>query len=121
MFTSPNIVTVTTDTFEQEVLKADRMVVVDFWGTQCGPCRMIKPHYERLANEYGDVAKFVAINIEDNKTLAKELGLRSMPTFRIYSGGNVIMEATGAPQFPVLENAIKVRRETLQYHNRASK
>lgn len=115
MFTNEKILTVTADTFEQAVLKSTRPVVVDFWGTTCGPCRMIKPRFEALADEFSDAFQFVAINIEANKELVKDLGLRSMPTFRVYFGGEARFEVTGIQTFNDLTAFLAGAKQT--YHD----
>ena len=76
----------TTATFEQEVLKADRPVLVDFNATWCGPCRMLKPTLDRVAEERPDV-KFVAVDIDDNSELAEEYEIFSIPCLILFKDG----------------------------------
>ena len=76
----------TTETFEQEVLKADRPVLVDFNATWCGPCRMLKPTLDAVAAERPDV-KFVAVDIDDNSELAEEYEIFSIPCLILFKDG----------------------------------
>lgn len=109
-----NILAVTAATYDQEVRKSDRPVVVDFWGTLCGPCKMIKPQFERLADLHGDRIKFVTVNVEENKDLVRELGIRSMPTFKVYDKGVVVHETVGAPLFGQLVGFLAILSERLK-------
>ncbi len=80
------IIEATTATFEQEVLQADRPVVVDFNATWCGPCRMLKPTLDAVAAERPDV-KFVAVDIDDNSELAEEYEVFSIPCLVLFKDG----------------------------------
>ena len=86
-----------TDTsFEQEVLKSDTPVLVDFWAEWCGPCRMIGPSLEDIAKEMDGKLKVVKVNIDENPEIASQLGIRSIPTLFIYKGGQKVDQMVGA-------------------------
>lgn len=103
---------VTTETFRLEVLQANQPVFVDFWGTHCGPCKMLAPQIEELARLYGDKIKFVAVEIDSNKELARQLNLRSVPTLRLYHSGALVNEAVGMTQFPAIVAALQSTHRT---------
>ena len=90
-------VTQTTDTaFEQDVLKADIPVVVDFWAEWCGPCKMIAPHLEQLAAEMGDKVRVVKVNIDNNPETPTRYGVRGIPTLMLFKDGEVAATKVGA-------------------------
>ena len=74
-------------TFEQEVLTADRPVVVDFWAPWCGPCRMIAPIMDELASEHGDRVKFLKMNVDENPEVATRYDVLTIPTVVLFEGG----------------------------------
>ena len=78
---------VTDANFEQEVLKADKPVLVDFWAPWCGPCRMVAPIVEELADEYDGKVEFVKVNTDDNPNTAVKYGIRSIPTLLVFKDG----------------------------------
>lgn len=82
--------------FEQEVLKSEKPVLIDFWATWCGPCRMIAPHIEEIAGEYSDRAKIFKLDVDNNQKTAMQYGIRSIPTILIFSGGEVVDTIIGA-------------------------
>jgi thioredoxin 1 len=87
---------VTDASFESEVLKADRPVVVDFWAEWCGPCKMIAPALEEIATELGDSAKVVKLNVDENPGVAGKLGIRSIPTLIVFRNGAAVAQKVGA-------------------------
>lgn len=100
-------VPVTDDTFEQEVLKSDKLTVVDFWAVWCGPCRMIAPVVEELAETYDGQAKFVKVDVDDQQRYAGQFGIRSIPTLLFFKGGKVVDQVIGAVPKGTLEAKVK--------------
>ncbi len=82
--------------FEQEVLKADLPVVVDFWAEWCGPCKVVSPILERLAEEYDGKIKFVKVDTEENFEIPSSYGILSLPTLLVFKEGQEIERITGA-------------------------
>lgn len=93
---SDKIVHVTDATFEAEVLKSDKPVLIDFWAPWCAPCRAIAPIIDDLAKEYDGRAKFVKINVDDNPQAPARYGVRGIPNLVIVKGGQVKDQIIGA-------------------------
>ncbi|AIB10556.1 thiol reductase thioredoxin [Azospirillum baldaniorum] len=87
---------VTDDSFEQDVLKADGPVLVDFWAEWCGPCKMIAPALDDLAKEYGGKVTVAKLNIDDNPGTPTKYGVRGIPTLMLFKNGNVAATKIGA-------------------------
>jgi thioredoxin len=79
---------VTDQSFEQDVLKSEVPVLVDFWAEWCGPCKMLAPTVEKVANEYEGKAKFVKLNIDDNNQVAQQFGIKGIPTLILFKDGS---------------------------------
>jgi thioredoxin 1 len=96
MADNPNVVTLTDDNFEDEVLNADQPVLVDFWATWCGPCRQIAPIIEDLADDFEGRAKVGKLDVDNNPKIAQEYGVRSIPTLLFFKNGEVEEQLVGA-------------------------
>lgn len=90
--------TVKTDTgnFDSDVINSDTPVVVDFWAEWCGPCKMIAPSLEEIADEMGDKVKIAKVNMDENPDLAAKYGIRSIPTLLMFKGGEPVAIQVGA-------------------------
>ena len=89
--------------FRQEVLNSDKPVLLDFWAPWCGPCRMVVPMVEAIADERPDI-KVGKVNIDEEFELAREFGVMSIPTLVVMKDGQVVRQATGArPKHQILE------------------
>jgi thioredoxin 1 len=93
---------VTDATFTNEVLEADKPVLVDFWAPWCGPCRQLSPIVEQLAVENSAKMKFVAINTDENPVTAQQFGIVSIPTLMVYKSGQLVKSIVGAKPKPML-------------------
>ena len=89
-------IAITDDTFEQEVIEADTPVLVDFWAEWCGPCKMIAPIVDDLANEYDGKIKFTKLDVDSNPNTAMKFGIRGIPTLLIFKGGKAVDQVVGA-------------------------
>ena len=90
-----SVQSVTDSDFEQEVLKSDKPVVVDFWAPWCGPCKAMSPLLDELASEVGDAVKVTKVNIDDNPNAPTQYGVRGIPTFMVFKGGEVVDTRVG--------------------------
>jgi thioredoxin 1 len=101
-----NVVEVTDATFESEVIKADKPVLVDFWAPWCGPCKAIGPVLSEIAGERESEVKVVKINIDDNQEYAFKLGVMSIPTLVVFKDGQPVDKIIGAHPKSTIEARI---------------
>lgn len=92
--------------FEEEVLKSDKVTMIDFWAEWCGPCRAIAPVVEELAGEYEGKAKVGKVNVDENPGVASQFGIRNIPTILFIKNGEVVDKQVGAVPKNILANKI---------------
>lgn len=94
---------VTDATFEDDVLKAEKPVLVDFWAEWCGPCRALTPELEKLAAEHSEKIEVVKVNVDENPATAAKFGITSIPAVYAFMGGENVKTSIGAKPKPALE------------------
>ena len=98
---------ITSKNFEEEVLKSDLPVLVDFWASWCGPCKMMTPVVEQISKDMNGKAKVCKVNIDEEQNLAMEYGIMSIPTFLIFKDGKVVNSAVGVRDKQELINLLQ--------------
>jgi thioredoxin 1 len=96
--TSEKIAHISDTSFEQDVLKAARPVLIDFWAEWCGPCKAITPMLNELAEEYRDKVTIVKLNVDENPKISQRFNVRSIPTLILFKNGQVEGQKVGAPR-----------------------
>jgi thioredoxin 1 len=97
----------TDQNFEQEVIKSDKLVLVDFWAAWCGPCQMMGPIIDELAQEIGDKVKVGKVNVEENPVMSDKFGIMSIPAIKIFKGGKEVKEFIGAQSKMILKSELE--------------
>lgn len=101
-----NVKIVDTNNFTSEVLEANQPVLVDFWAPWCGPCKMVGPIVETLAEENADKLTVAKINVDENKSLAAQFGIRGIPTLAFFNNGQEVKRVVGAQGKAQLQKVI---------------
>lgn len=105
---SNDVVTLEDGTFENEVLKSDLPVLVDFWATWCGPCKAIAPVVEQIATDFKGKVKVGKMDIDKHQGVAQKYNIRSIPTLLVFKGGKVVDTVIGADRTRILDSVKKV-------------
>ena len=104
---SKNVQIVNQHNFESEVLKSDKPVLVDFWAAWCGPCRMVSPVIDQLADEYEGKLKIAKVNVDENPELAGKYDIMSIPSVFIFNNGSKVDGVIGARPKQVFDEMLK--------------
>ena len=97
----------TSQNFEEKVIKSDKPVLIDFWAEWCGPCKMIAPTIESIAVEYADKLVVGKINVDNEPVIAQKYGIRNIPTMLVFKGGVVVDKLVGAMAKPALVSKLQ--------------
>lgn len=90
-----SVITITNENFENQVIKAEKPVLLDFWASWCGPCRMVSPIVDEIANERADIV-VGKVNVDEQPNLAAKFGVMSIPTLVVLKNGKIVNQAVGA-------------------------
>jgi thioredoxin 1 len=93
-------------TFEQDVIKSDVPVVLDFWAEWCPPCRALAPTFEELAKQYAGSVRFLKLNVDENSTVPQRFGIKGIPTLIFFDGGHEVERVVGASSREALTRII---------------
>jgi len=100
-------VVLNSENFENEVLKSDKPVLVDFFATWCGPCKMTAPHVAKIAENYDGKIKVGVLDVDQAPDIAQNFGVSSIPTLLVFNNGEVVNQHVGSANYPVLEAMVK--------------
>lgn len=104
---SPNVIHVTDQSFSDEALGSDIPVLVDFYAEWCGPCKMMAPHVDELADELKGKVKFAKLDIDHNNETATKYGITGVPTLILFKGGKIVNQQIGAMSKPALKSFVQ--------------
>jgi thioredoxin 1 len=104
---NPSIVTIAGGNFAAEVTASDKPVLVDFWAEWCGPCKMLSPVLDELATELGDTVKIAKVNVDDNRDLALQFGIKSIPMLLFFKDGEIKDKVVGLMPKDTLAQKLK--------------
>ncbi len=102
-----DVLEVTDENFEKEILQSDIPAMVDFWATWCGPCYIVAPIVEELAREYAGKVKIAKMDVDQNRYTPSRYGIRSIPTLILFKNGKVVQTIIGAHPRSIIEEEIK--------------
>ena len=102
-----NVMEITDDNFEEEVIQSEKPVLVDFWAPWCGPCKAIGPAVAELADEFGDKVKFAKCNVDNSPMVPGKYGIQSIPTLLFMKDGNVENQIVGLVPKAKIEKVVK--------------
>ena len=111
---------ITDSNFEKDVLGSEKPVLVDFWAEWCGPCRMIAPSVEAVAEEYGEKAGFFKMNVDENMNVPQRYGIRGIPTLILFKGGQEQERIVGAVSRDAIAKVVGKYVETAADARRSS-
>ncbi len=100
-------ITLTLANFEEEVLRSDKPVLVDFWATWCGPCRMLAPVIAQIAEEQEGIIKVGKIDVDEEPELAIRYGISSIPTLKVFKDGQMVKSSVGVIPKPMIEAMLR--------------
>ena len=100
-------ITLSESNWEEEVIKSNIPVMVDFWAAWCMPCKMISPAVEKISNEYGEKIKAGKLNVDENPSIAGKYGIMGIPAVLFFKNGNLVDQVVGAVPKRVLEEKVK--------------
>ena len=98
---------VTDQSFAEDVLASDKPIMVDFWAEWCGPCRAVSPILDQIATEHAEKIDVVKLNVDDNPETAMKYQITSIPTMKVFQGGEVVKTVIGAKPKPALESDLQ--------------
>ena len=104
---SEYVTDVSDSSFEQDVLKSEQPVLVDFWAAWCAPCRMLAPTVDAVAEKYADTARVVKLNVDDNPTVSQKYGIKGIPTLILFKGGKEEERIVGATSKEAISRMIE--------------
>lgn len=102
-----NILTITKENFEEEVMKSDKPVLIDFWAAWCGPCKMVAPIIEEVAMETQDIAIVGKVNVDEEPELAQAFNVQSIPTLVVFKDGKIVESVVGVRPKEVIISMLK--------------